>query len=77
MNIVALRDRLHKNIDLADNKLLKMLEALIEAYQTEETDWWDDLSKEEQEEIDEGLKQADQGQLIDHSEVMKTFDKWR
>ncbi|WP_029035342.1 hypothetical protein [Salinimicrobium terrae] len=43
----------------------------------EETgDWWDDLGKEEREEIYVGLVQADIGEVIDHEEVRKKFDKW-
>lgn len=43
----------------------------------EETgDWWDDLGKDEREEIYAGLLQADIGEVIDHEEVRKKFDKW-
>ena len=45
--------------------------------QKQETDWWDDISLEEKNEIEEGLSQADAGQLITHEEAMAKYDKWR
>ena len=77
MNTIELRKNLHKAIDLADNKLLKMLKAIIESYQSEEEDWWFTLSKEEQEEIKEGLQQYENGEVVSHEEAMKIFDKWK
>jgi predicted transcriptional regulator len=45
--------------------------------QKQETDWWDDINLEEKNEIEEGLSQADAGQLIAHEEAMAKYDKWR
>ncbi len=77
MNTIELRENLHRNIDLADNKLLKMLKALIETYKDEEQDWWFTLSEQEQEEIREGLRQYETGDVVSHEEAMKIFDKWK
>ena len=54
-----------------------MLKALIETYKSEEEDWWFTLSKEEQEEIKEGLQQYENGEVVSHEEAMKIFDKWK
>ena len=40
-------------------------------------DWWENLSNEERAAIELGKKQADEGLLIPHDEVMNVFDKWR
>ena len=40
-------------------------------------DWWNELSKQERQEIEEGIKEADAGQLINHQKVMNRFDKWK
>ena len=42
-----------------------------------EKDWWDQLSSEEKEEIEEGLAQADRGEVESHKEVMAKYKKWR
>ena len=39
-------------------------------------DWFDELSEDQQLDIIEGLKQADKGETIPHSEVVRLFGKW-
>jgi predicted transcriptional regulator len=39
-------------------------------------DWFDELSEEQQQDVVEGLKQADSGKTISHDEVVKLFGKW-
>ena len=46
-------------------------------YQEEEKDWWAELSSEEKEEIEEGLLQAEKGEVTTHESVMKRFDAWK
>jgi thiamine pyrophosphate-dependent acetolactate synthase large subunit-like protein len=57
---------------LQETDLIEKLEAL----QKEESDWWDDLSEEEKAEIEQGLAEADRGEVIPHEEVMKKYKKW-
>jgi predicted transcriptional regulator len=40
-------------------------------------DWWDNISDEELAEIEEGLAQADNGEVAAHEEVMSKYQKWR
>ncbi|MEN8249776.1 MAG: hypothetical protein ABFS32_12655 [Bacteroidota bacterium] len=35
------------------------------------TDWWDEISDAEKTAIEEGIAEADRGELIPHEEVMK------
>jgi len=56
-----------------ENALLRIKKVLEDEY----SDWWDDLTAEEQREIQIGLDQADQGQLTDLDSVMRRFDNWR
>ena len=39
-------------------------------------DWWDQIPHKEMKEIKIGLQEAKEGKLIDHSEVMKKYDRW-
>ena len=48
---------------------LKKVEEVLK--NEEEQDWWDTLSDEERAEIEQGLAEADRGELIPHEVVMK------
>ena len=37
----------------------------------------DEIDAEEQAEIEEGLRQADRGNVLSHKEVMARYDSWR
>jgi len=39
-------------------------------------DWFDELSDEQQKDVLEGLAEADRGETVPHSEVVKLFGKW-
>jgi hypothetical protein len=49
--------------------ILKMVEDLLKKEKV--TDWWDTISEEERAELEQGLAEADRGELIPHEEVMK------
>lgn len=53
------------------------LKRFITLKKEQEKDWWDQLSKEEKAEIEEGLAQADRGQVVSHKEVMAKYKRWR
>ncbi len=40
------------------------------------TDWFDELSEEQQQDVLEGLTQADNGETVSHEEAVKLFGKW-
>lgn len=52
------------------------LEEFISLKKKKEKDWWEEISLEEQQEIEEGLVQADKGETIPHKEVMGKYQKW-
>jgi len=41
----------------------------LEALQKEGSDWWDQVSKEDKQAIEEGLEQLDKGEFLTRSEV--------
>ena len=61
---------------LLQTEKISVLEKLRKVFEDEQTDWWNDMSPEERDEIREGLLQADEGDLTANEEVMKVFDKW-
>jgi Txe/YoeB family toxin of Txe-Axe toxin-antitoxin module len=38
--------------------------------------WFDELNQEQQKDVLEGLSEADRGETVPHSEVVKLFGKW-
>ena len=40
------------------------------------SDWFDELSNEQQSDVLEGIAQADRGETVTHSEAVKLFGKW-
>ncbi len=60
-------------VQLNDTKTLKEFIALK---RKKEVDWWEEISTEERAEIEEGLAQADRGELASHEEVMAEYKKW-
>jgi hypothetical protein len=69
-----MRKEVKKYVDKADDKVVKMLYAMMAAEQ--EDDWWDKLPKKVQAEIDEALSELDKGKGIPHEVVMKKYSKW-
>jgi len=54
-----------------------VIKRFIALKKEQEKDWWDQLSKEEKTETEEGLAQADRGEVVPHKEVMAKYKKWR
>ena len=72
MNIeTAKLELMHLLLQTKKESIIKRLQAVFEE---ERTDLWDELSKEEQQGIEEGLLQADQGKVISDQQAMKRFD---
>lgn len=53
-----------------------LLIKLKKVFEEEQTDWWNEMNSEEQQEIKTGIEQADNEQYIAHKQVMKQFEKW-
>ncbi len=55
---------------------LSTIKEFIAMKKERELDWWDKISAEEKVEIDEGLAQADNGDVVHHNQVMDKHKKW-
>lgn len=60
---------------ILNTKKESILKKIKKIYQEESSDWWIEMSAEEQAEIEEGLRQAEAGEVVSHESVMKRFDK--
>ncbi len=60
-------------IRLNDTKTLKQF---ILLKKKEEKDWYDELTEDKKVEIEEGLVQANKGEIVPHKQVMAKYKKW-
>ena len=51
-----------------------VLKEFIALKKEQEKDWWDQIGVEEKAEIEEGLAQANRGEVVSHKEVMDRYD---
>lgn len=74
MNIETTKlELMHLLLQTQKESILKKIKSVFEE---EQVDWWNEMSKKEQEEIKIGLAQADKGEYKANETVMNRFDKW-
>lgn len=76
--IEILRNEAKQYIDEADEKIIKMVIAMLEVNSREDEDaaWWNNMSADIKAEVEEAIKEADEGKGIPHEEVRKSYMKW-
>ena len=53
-------------------------EKIKDIFQKESSqDWWEEMNEEEQQDIEVGLKEAQNDRVKSHQDVMKLFDEWK
>jgi len=62
---------------LLNTRKESVLNKIKHIFQEESSDWWAEMSAEEQVEIEEGLRQVENGKVVSHESVMKRFDAWK
>ncbi len=75
------------NIETTKLELMKLLlntqkesvlEKIKDIFQKESSqDWWEEMNEEEQQDIEVGLKEAQNDLVKSHQDVMKLFDEWK
>jgi hypothetical protein len=73
MDLATRKHNFIQELSNVDESLLEKLELLVKA---SKKDWYSELSVEEKEEIQIGISQADNNELVSHSKVMNKFKKW-
>lgn len=53
-----------------------IIEKIIALRNNESKDWWDSISENEKESIEQGLNDANSGKLNSHSSARKLYEKW-
>ena len=70
--IEILRNEAKQYIDEADEKAIKMVIAMLEinAEEDEDADWWKNMPDDVKVEVEEAIKEGDEGKGIPHEEAM-------
>lgn len=73
MNLATRKYNFIQELTTIDERLLEKLEIILK---TSKKDWFSDLNAEEKQEIEIGLKQAQNDEFISQETVMNKFAKW-
>lgn len=72
--VKQMRKDVKKYIDTADPKVVKMMHAMLEV--DAEVGWWDEMPDNIKADVEEAIRQADNGKTISHADVRKKYAKW-
>lgn len=53
-----------------------IIDKLVRFKREETKDWWDSISIDEQQSVEKGISDAEQGKLTPHSTARKLYEKW-
>lgn len=74
MNVEATKlDIVQTIVNSTDPVLLTELQQFLKS---RETDWFDQLLPSQQQDVMDGIAEADRGETIPHKEIVKRFSKW-
>ncbi|MDT3738809.1 MAG: hypothetical protein RO257_04835 [Candidatus Kapabacteria bacterium] len=76
MNIQALDNKIELIQWLSSIEDSIIIEKLMKFRKEESSDWWNEISVEEKESIEKGIRDADNGKLKPHSTARKIYEKW-
>lgn len=62
-------------IKLNDKSIIDYLNTIKDS-STSETDWWDELSEDQMDSIQRGIKDIEAGRIHSHQSVMKKYDQY-
>ncbi len=57
-------------------KQKKTVLTVVRTFMEDPKDWWDELPKETQIEIDQALKELDKGKGVSHEKIAKMYPQW-
>ena len=77
MNISAEKlDIIQRICEINDNELIDLIKKIIDIPNTSKSDWWDKITKEEKDSINQGLNDLQQGKLYPHDQIRKKYENW-
>ncbi|HEV8079589.1 MAG: hypothetical protein H0W75_12390 [Chitinophagaceae bacterium] len=75
-SIAAIDKEINQYLVNLDVQQKKTVLTVVKTFAREKKDWWDVISKEQQQATDESIQQMNSGKVIAHADVMKKYKKW-
>jgi CTP:molybdopterin cytidylyltransferase MocA len=72
--IAVMKKQVKQYIDAADEKVVKMVHAMLEAHTDE--DWWSGMPASVKADLEAALKDSAQGKVIPHAIIQQRNKKW-
>ncbi len=69
-----MRQEVKKYIDTADEKVVKMMHAMLEV--DADNDWWNTMPDKVRADVEVALSESENGQVVPHAEIQKRYKKW-
>lgn len=69
-----LREDVKSYIDVADERILRLIHAMVEA--DSQADFWNELPQNIQEDVETAIQQSEKGEGKSTEEVMKPYARW-
>lgn len=70
--VTEITDYLHQ----LNSEQQKAVLTVVKTFASEQQDWWNEISEEQQQAIDKALLEIKTGQTTPHDVVMKKYRKW-
>jgi hypothetical protein len=70
----AMKKQVKQYIDTADEKVVKMVHAMLEAHADE--DWWSGMPANVKADLDAALKESANGKVVPHEIIQQRYKKW-
>jgi flavoprotein len=74
--VKKMREEIKIYIDTADEKVVKMIHAMMEVAKEEDADWWSEMPDEVKRDVEEAIGQSDRDEVMTHEEVRKKYPQW-
>ena len=71
-----MRDDVKNYIETADEKVVKMIHAMLGADASDEADWWESMPDEVKKDAEEALRQSDKDEVMSFDEVQLKYPQW-
>ncbi len=69
-----MRQEVKKYIDTADEKVVKMMHAMLEV--DADNDWWSSMPDNIKADAEAALSESEKGKVTPHSDIQKRYKKW-
>ena len=72
----SLDNEIVESLTFLNTRQKRTVLTVVKTFMEEQSDWWDEISEEQQKSIDRSLAEMKAGKLTPHDEAMKKYKRW-